>query len=136
MSGADKCYYCSYTCDTKQGYYNDHGSCQSANPGKTCGMNAASGCYKAGGCDNAGGYYDTAAEINAKYPGYNAVLQNGCYVKGTPKSCPENQFVSGSCPPIDGKMFPRLPRRTTPATTAVTAVPIPVTPTAAGMIPC
>ena len=103
MSGADKCYYCSYTCDTKQGYYNDHGSCQSANPGKTCGMNAASGCYKAGGCDNAGGYYDTAAEINAKYPGYNAVLQNGCYVKGTPKSCPENQFVSGSCPPIDGK---------------------------------
>lgn len=103
MSGADKCYYCSYTCDTKQGYYNDHGSCQSANPGKTCGMNAASGCYKAGSCDNAGGYYDTAAEINAKYPGYNAVLQNGCYVKGTPKSCPENQFVSGSCPPIDGK---------------------------------
>ena len=103
MSGNDKCYTCSYSCNTALGYYPSSGNCETANPGKFCSLNEASGCYKAGGCDNSKDYYDNEAEFSAQHPGYNALFKNGCYTKGTPKACPANQFTSGNCPEIEGQ---------------------------------
>ena len=103
MSGNDKCYTCSYSCNTSLGYYPSSGNCETANPGKFCSLNEASGCYKAGGCDNSKDYYDNEAEFSAKYPGYNPLFKNGCYTKGSAKECPNNQFTSGNCPAIEGQ---------------------------------
>ena len=43
MSGENQCFTCIYTCKVSDKYYPDNGSCQTANPGKACVIEAASG---------------------------------------------------------------------------------------------
>ena len=81
-------------CDNSKKYYDKNTECIIANTNKTCALDGASGCYKVTGCDNAQGYYDTQEEISSQFPGYNIIESNGCYSRGTAKTCPEGESTT------------------------------------------
>ena len=71
MSGEQKCYTCSYTCDTTQGYFQSEGACNIAFPEFTCVPDSMSGCYITSVCNLEDGYYEEEATSLAANRGYS-----------------------------------------------------------------
>lgn len=87
-------------CDVSKKYYDTNSACILANTNKSCARDERSGCYKVTGCDNSQGYYDTREEVTAQFPGYNIIESNGCFARGTAKTCPDGEYTS--CAPKTG----------------------------------
>lgn len=87
-------------CDVSKKYYDTNSACILANTNKSCARDERSGCYKVTGCDNSQGYYDTREEVTSQFPGYNIIESNGCFARGTAKTCPDGEYTS--CAPKTG----------------------------------
>lgn len=74
MSGEQKCYTCSYTCDTTQGYFQSEGACNIAFPEFTCVPDSMSGCYITSVCNLEDGYYEEEAPCLAANRGYSCKI--------------------------------------------------------------
>lgn len=110
MSGEQKCYTCSYTCDTTQGYFQSEGACNIAFPEFTCVPDSMSGCYITSVCNLEDGYYEEEAPCLAANRGYSCKNTHGCYSRGAPLNCPsepEQQYTE--CPPKTGNIATPTP---------------------------
>ena len=86
-SGDNRCYRCSYACDTAGGYYNSSSDCENANQGHTCtAFNIPNKtCYVKGSCNTAEGYYNMESACLSANPGHTCRenLDSQCwYVAG------------------------------------------------------
>ena len=84
-------------------YYEDNDACLIAQPEYICAEDSASGCFKRSQCDTSKGFYTKPRDCTNYNPGYECdYVQNGCTGKGTAKTCPAGQYLSGQCPQTPG----------------------------------
>ena len=84
-------------------YFEDNDACLIAQPEYICAEDSASGCFKRSQCDTSKGFYTKPRDCTNYNPGYECdYVQNGCTGKGTAKTCPAGQYLSGQCPQTPG----------------------------------
>ena len=101
-TGEEKCYACKYTCKSTEGYYGEKEVCEAENTGRSCAIDNSSQCYMVTGCRIDMGWYTSITECEKAFPGYSCTYHEECYIKGSPKECPNGQYTTGKCPEKTG----------------------------------